>query len=85
MEAAAGQGLQAGDQNAQVNNFSGDQLRLDSHGGGAYVAAGHLIVHNYPAAEPEQEASGQMSTTQLPPHQELPPLPAGSQGLETSG
>jgi hypothetical protein len=57
MEAAMGQGMQAGNHDAQVNDFSGEQSRLDVSGGrDAYVAGRDFTVNNYAAAaEPGPE------------------------------
>jgi tetratricopeptide (TPR) repeat protein len=58
-DAPAGQGVQAGDHNSQVNNFTGDQSRLEASGGRDTHAAGRdLTVINYgtPDGKPEPEA-----------------------------
>jgi hypothetical protein len=50
VDASAGQGVQAGDRNSQVNDFSGGQSRLDVSGGrDAYGAGRDLTVNNYGA------------------------------------
>jgi hypothetical protein len=58
VDAPAGRGVQAGDGNRQVNEFSGDQSRQEVGAGrDAYVAGGNLTVHHYGDAhrEPEPE------------------------------
>ena len=50
VDASAGQGVQAGDLNTQVNYFSGDQSRLDVSGGrDAYGAGRDMTVNHYAA------------------------------------
>lgn len=54
VDALAGQGVQAGDHNTQVNNFSWDQPRLDVGAGrDAYSAGRDLPVYNYASAAAE--------------------------------
>jgi tetratricopeptide (TPR) repeat protein len=48
VDASAGKGVQAGDHNAQVNVFSGDQVRLEARAArDAYVAGRDLTVNHY--------------------------------------
>ena len=50
VDASAGQGVQAGDGNTQVNSFSGDQTRIEASAGrDAYTAGRDVTVNNYPA------------------------------------
>jgi hypothetical protein len=73
VDAWAGKGVQAGDHNAQVNIFPGDQSRLEASGGRDAFAAGRdLTVNNQTFVR--SQASAPVALAQLPP------LEAGSPG-----
>jgi tetratricopeptide (TPR) repeat protein len=70
VDASASKGVQAGDHNAQVNIFSGDQPQVEaSSGRDAFAAGRDLTVNNQAAAAPVALA-------------QLPPLEAGFTGRE---
>jgi hypothetical protein len=73
VDASAGKGVQAGDHNAQVNVFPGDQPRLEASGGRDAFAAGRDLTVN----------SQTFVTSPAPlALAQLPPLAAGFTGRE---
>jgi tetratricopeptide (TPR) repeat protein len=73
---ASGKGVQAGDHNAQVNVFPGDQVRLEASGGRDVFAAGRDLTVNNPVFVAGQAAAAPVALAQLPP------LPGGFTGRE---
>jgi tetratricopeptide (TPR) repeat protein len=77
VDASASKGVQAGDHNAQVNVFPGDQPRLEASGGRDAFAVGRDLTVNNPVFVTNQPAAAPVALAQLPP------LAAGFTGRET--